>query len=311
MLKIPTLTPSRRNNPSQLFVPSRRDNLSRLSALHAFSPPRTDNPLRLSGAVPSLLLVLLCLLLSACTGGLGTQPSSTINISGTSGTTTGGNSQPSFPTAAPTLETPKFSNGEQIAPTVKVLASVPPTLIIQFPLVPAASIKTKFPDASGLVTVFQNPQANDFDVVTVDVQKMPPHVKFTIFFTESAFKPFGHGEYVGDMTTREDGTGEAVMHLITFVAFAADARQSNVTSADQSGDASGIQLEHVGMWFDEIGSARFVLHDPTIAGTPFDGGNGPLHAGPQALTDGQNLPVIYPLNAIESSQMTPIFRGHL
>ncbi len=37
-------------------------------------------------------------------------------------------------------------------------------------------------------------------------------------------------------------------HLITFVAFAADARQSDVTSADQSGDASGIQLEHVGMW---------------------------------------------------------------
>lgn len=198
--------------------------------------------------MPLLLLVLLSLLMSACSGAIGTP------LSSNNGATTATSSNAlSFPTTAPPLQTPKFSKGEQIAPTVKVLASVAPTLIIQFPLVPAASIKAKFPDASGLVTVFQNPQANDFDVVTVDVQKMPPHVKFTIFFTEQAFKPFGHGEYVGDMTTREDGTGESVMHLITFVAFAADARQSDITSADQSGDASGIQLEHVGMWFDEIG----------------------------------------------------------
>src|SRR5579862_574485 len=211
-----------------------------------------------------LLMALLTLLLSACTGGLG-APTGNSGFGTSSNNTTGSSSQTSFPTSAPALQVPKFSSGEQIAPSVKVLASVPPTLIVQFPLVPAASIKTKFPDASGLVTVFQNPQANDFDVVTVDVQKMPPHVKFTVFFTESAFKPFGHGEYVGDMTTREDGTGESVMHLITFVAFAADNRKADVTSADQSGDASGIQLEHVGMWFDEIGSARFVLKDPTIA----------------------------------------------
>ena len=64
------------------------------------------------------------------------------------------------------------------------------------------------------------------------------------------------------------------------------------TSADQSGDASGIQLEHVGMWFDGVSSARTVLGDSTIAGTPFDGGFGTLHAGPQALTDGQTLAVI-------------------
>src|SRR5262249_46377551 len=133
---------------------------------------------------------------------------------------TGGSTQPTFPSTPPQLQTPKFSAGEQIAPSVKVLASVPPTLIVQFPLVAAPSLKPKYPNAKGLVTVFQNPQANDFDVVTVDVQNMPPHVKFTIFFTESAFKPFGHGEYVGDMQTEEDGSGEAVMHLIAFVAFA-------------------------------------------------------------------------------------------
>jgi hypothetical protein len=188
------------------------------------------------------------------------------------------------------LRVPAFGSQGQEAPTVKVLSSMDPTLIVQFPLFPA-SVKQLFPHATALVTVFQNPVANDFDTVTVEVQNMPPHVKFTVFFTELSAKPFGHGEYVGDVTTRSDGTGEAIFHLITFVAFAADNRNPG-TSADQSGDASGIQLEHVGMWFDGVINARQVLHNPNLAGTPFDGGHGVLHAGPQAMTDGQTLPVI-------------------
>jgi len=189
------------------------------------------------------------------------------------------------------LRVPTFGSAGQEAPTVKVLPSVAPTVIIQFPLVPV-SIKTLFPKATGLVTVIQgNPSTNDFDTVTVDVQNMPPNVKFTVFFTEIAVKPFGHAEYVGDLITRGDGSGESVFHLITFVAFAADNRNPGI-STDQSGDASGIQLEHVGMWFDGVNAARQVLNNPTIPGTPFDGGHGVLHAGPQAMTDGQTLPVI-------------------
>src|SRR6266851_4979571 len=226
-------------------------------------------------------IVLLSLLAGACAPPGGPAASST---PATNGTTSSGGPGPSFPTTPPQLRTPTF------APTVQVLASVDPTLIIQFPLVPSG-IKALFPNAKGLVTVFQNPKANDFDTLTVDVQNMPPNVKFTVFLTEISSKPFGHAEYVGDVITRGDGTGESVFHLITFVAFAADNRNPG-TSADQSGDASGIQLEHVGMWFDGVGNARRVLNDPTIPGTPFDGGGGALHAGPQAMTDGQTLPVI-------------------
>src|SRR5258708_29168022 len=40
----------------------------------------------------------------------------------------------------------------RLAPTVKVLSSLPPTTIIQFPLVPSG-IKTAFPNATGLVTI--------------------------------------------------------------------------------------------------------------------------------------------------------------
>jgi hypothetical protein len=227
-----------------------------------------------------VVIVLLGLLLAAC-------DSSSPQNTQTKQTTSGGSS---FPTNAPPLRTPAFGTPGQVAPTVKVLASVDPTLIVQFPLTPA-SIKSLFPKASALVTVFQNPVANDFDTVTVDVQDMPPNVKFTVFFTELSAKPFGHAEYVGDVITRGDGSGESVFHLITFVAFAADNRNPG-TSADQSGNASGIQLEHVGMWFDGIINARQVLHNSTQPGTPFDGGGGPLHAGPQAMTDGQTLPVI-------------------
>ncbi len=231
-------------------------------------------------------LVLLALLLSACSA-----PFSSSTPAPTS-TTTQSNGTLTFPTTPLALRTPAFGSSGQEAPTVKVLASADPSLIVQFPLVPA-SIKKLFPDASGLVTIVQgNPQTNDFDTMIVGVQKMPPNVKFTVFLTELSAKPFGHAEYVGDVITHGDGSGESIFHLITFVAFAADARDSKVTTADQSGDASGIQLEHVGMWFDGVSFARKVLNNPDIPGTPFDGGGGALHAGPQAMTDGQTLPVI-------------------
>ena len=189
----------------------------------------------------------------------------------------------------PALRTPAFGNGQE-APTVRVLPSVAPTVIVQFPLQPA-TIKPLFPGATGLVTVLANPSHPEGDTLIVDVQKMPPDVKFTVFLTELSAKPFGHAEYVGDLVTRGDGSGESAFHTIVLTAFAADNRSPG-DSQDQLGQASGVQLEHLGMWFDTLDVARRVERDPTIAGTPFDGGGGALHAGPQAMTDGQTLPVI-------------------
>ncbi len=229
----------------------------------------------------SVALVLVALLVAACDTGTTTTPGGTT-------TTTGGGV--SFPTTPLTLRTPSF--GSQEASTVQVLSSADPTQIIQFPLFPV-SIKALFPKATALVTVIEgNPAISVFDTVIVDVQNMPPNQKFTVFLVELANKPFGHGEYVGDVITRGDGSAESIFHLITFVAFAADNRTPIATSADQSGAASGIQLEHVGMWFDGVIAARQVLNNPNIPGTPFDGGGGVLHAGPQAMADGQTNPVI-------------------
>src|SRR3989440_11393457 len=178
----------------------------------------------------------------------------------------------------------------QLASTVQVLSSQPPSVIIQFPLFPSG-VKQAFPQATGVVTIIQgNPAVSLFDSVTVDVSHMPPDTTFTIFFIELANKPFGHVEYVADLHTRDDGSGEASFQAITLVAFAEDVR-TPVTSQDQSGEASGTQLEHLGMWFSSLQDAQKALNDNTLKGTIFDGGNPPLHAGPQAMTDGQTAPV--------------------
>src|SRR5215472_2074329 len=178
----------------------------------------------------------------------------------------------------------------QLASTVQVLTPQPPSVIIQFPLFPSG-VKKAFPKATGVVTIVQgNPEVSLFDSVTVDVSAMPPDTTFTIFFIELANKPFGHVEYVADLHTRDDGSGEISFQCITLVAFAADARNPGV-SQDQSGQASGVQLEHMGMWFSSLQDAQKILNDNTLKGTPFDGGSPPLHAGPQAMTDGQTAPV--------------------
>ena len=181
--------------------------------------------------------------------------------------------------------------GERLAPTVHVLDSLGKTRILQFPLVPSG-IKAAFPKATGLVTIVEGDRDNSTaDTVTVDVQNMPPDTTFTIFFIELANKPFGHVEYVADLTTRGDGSGESIFQLITFVAFAMDARNPGTSQDDHEGVTSGINLEHMGMWFSSLTDAQKVLNDDTLKGTIFDGGNPPLHAGPQAMTDGQTAPV--------------------
>ncbi len=89
-------------------------------------------------------VMLLTLLLSACSG-----PFSSGSPTPTSTTTTSGGGS-GFPTTALTLRTPPFGTAGQVAPTVKVLASADPTLIVQFPLFPASSSLSCPPNLSGM-----------------------------------------------------------------------------------------------------------------------------------------------------------------
>ena len=179
----------------------------------------------------------------------------------------------------------------RLAPTVHVLNSLAPTTIVQFPLVPSG-IKAAFPQATGLVTIIRGNRDNAIaDTVIVDVQNMPPNITFTIFYIQFAGKPFGSVEYAADLTTRGDGSGETLFQNIAFVAFAMDARNPGTSIDGQEGQTSGINLEHMGMWFSSLQDAQRVLNNDSLQGTIFDGGNPPLHAGPQAMTDGQTAPV--------------------
>ncbi len=178
-----------------------------------------------------------------------------------------------------------------LAQTVHVLNSLAPTTIVQFPLFPSG-IKAAFPNASGLVTIVRGNRDNAIaDTVTVNVQHMPPNITFTIFYIELANKPFGNVEYVADLTTRGDGSGETILQNIAFVAFAMDARNPGTSLDPLEGLTSGTNLNHLGMWFSSLQDAQKVLNDDTLQGTIFDGGSPPLHAGPQAMTDGQTAPV--------------------
>lgn len=179
----------------------------------------------------------------------------------------------------------------RMASTVHVLDSLGGTTIVQFPLAPSG-IKAVFPQATGLVTIIRGDRNNAVaDTVIVDVQNMPPNITFTIFYIQFAGKPFGNVEYVADLTTRGDGSGETMFQNIAFVAFAMDASNPGSSIDGQEGITSGTNLEHMGMWFSSLQDAQKALNDDTLTGTLFDGGNPPLHAGPQAMTDGQTAPV--------------------
>ena len=179
----------------------------------------------------------------------------------------------------------------KLSRSANVLDSLGQTTIVQFPLVPSG-VKKAFPNASGLVTIVRGDRNNSFsDTVTVDVQNMPPNITFTIFFIELANKPFGNVQYVADLTTRGDGSGETIFQCEAFVAFAMDARNPGTSPDGTEGLTSGTNLEHLGMWFNSLQDAQKVLNNPALTGTIFDAGNSPLHAGPQAMTDGQTLPV--------------------
>lgn len=158
--------------------------------------------------------------------------------------------------------------------------------IFQFKLIPSG-LAGAFPQATGIVTVNGGNSAIALtDNVTVDVANMPPNVTFTIFFIELRAKPFGHAEYVADLTTLADGTGEVTFNCIAFQAMALDGRFPGVNTPDGGTNiASGIQLNHLGMWFSDLKVAQQVLHNNALTGTPFDGGAPPLHAGPQAMVD--------------------------
>lgn len=156
---------------------------------------------------------------------------------------------------------------------------------IQFTLVPSG-IKDLFPNATATVSITPGDLADDVQVVA---QNMPPDTVFTCYFLQSPTRPFGAAQYCMDLKTDAYGYGTTFFHGITTGAYAMIAETPG-ESQNEDGPASGIQLEHFGMWFSSLEDAKKVLNNPNLTGTPFDAGTPPLHAGPQAMNDGSPDP---------------------
>jgi hypothetical protein len=156
---------------------------------------------------------------------------------------------------------------------------------IQFDLVPSG-IAALFPTATATVYITPGDLADDVQVIA---QNLPPNITFTCYFIQSPTRPFGFVQYCMDLKTDAYGYGVTSFHGITQQAYAMVAESAGV-SDDQSGSASGTQLEHFGMWFSSLDDAKTVLNNPALTGTPFDGGAPPAHAGPQAMNDGSPDP---------------------
>jgi hypothetical protein len=97
-----------------------------------------------------------------------------------------------------------------------------------------------------------------------------PNRDYTVFLLELAGSPFGAAEYIGDLSTNDEGNGHAEFHLIVQEAFSSTLVNANRVRVD---------LNRVGMWFADPKDDDFCL-GPNSPLTPFDADN---EAGVQAF----------------------------
>ena len=120
-----------------------------------------------------------------------------------------------------------------------------------------------------------------FDFFNVEASGLPPNTAFTVFLLEQAGAPFGAAEYIGDITSIDDGQAQYTFHLIVQEAF---------SSTLVDGQRVRVDLNQVGMWFADPAADDFCLgaNGPV---TPFDGDN---EAGVQAFNSANTTPLPAP-----------------
>ncbi len=120
-----------------------------------------------------------------------------------------------------------------------------------------------------------------FDVFDINARHIAPNREYTVFLLEQAGAPFGAAEYIGDLSTNDEGNGHAEFHLIVEEAFA---------STLVNGNRVRVDLNRVGMWFADPKDDDFCL-GPDSPVTPFDGDD---EAGVQAFNSANADPLPAP-----------------
>jgi hypothetical protein len=120
-----------------------------------------------------------------------------------------------------------------------------------------------------------------FDTFDITARHIAPNRDYTVFLLEQAGSPFGAAEYIGDLSTNDEGNGHAEFHLIVQEAF---------SSTLVNGNRVRVDLNRVGMWFADPKDDDFCL-GPNSPVTPFDGDN---EAGVQAFNSANADPLPAP-----------------
>ena len=145
----------------------------------------------------------------------------------------------------------------------------------------SAQLAQCMPNADVDVNVSLTTDKLGFDVFDITARHIAPNRDYTVFLLEQAGAPFGAAEYIGDLSTNDDGYGQAEFHLIVQEAF---------SSTLVNGSRVRVDLNRVGMWFADPKDDDFCL-GPNSPVTPFDGDN---EAGVQAFNSANADPLPAP-----------------
>jgi len=145
----------------------------------------------------------------------------------------------------------------------------------------SAPLAACMPDAKVKIEVSLETDRIGFDSFEVHAWGLPPNTDFTVFLIEQAGSPFGAAEYIGDVSSDDNGRAANEFHLIVQEAFAS-------TLVD--GTRVRVDLNQVGMWFADPAADDFCL-GPNSPVTPFDGDN---EAGVQAFNSANTTPLPAP-----------------
>jgi hypothetical protein len=137
------------------------------------------------------------------------------------------------------------------------------------------------PNADVRVDVRLTTDQKGFDTFDITANHIAPNRDYTVFLLEQAATPFGAAEYIGDLSTNDDGNGQAEFNLIVQEAF---------SSTLVNGQRVRVDLNRVGMWFADPKDDDFCL-GPNSPITPFDGDN---EAGVQAFNSANSDPLPAP-----------------
>jgi hypothetical protein len=167
------------------------------------------------------------------------------------------------------------------------IAKPPPALandadVVKLELTPSsAQLAECMPDAKLDVRVKLATDKAGFDRFQIRAHDLPPNREFSVFLLEQAGAPFGAAEYIGDLSTDENGNGVNTFNLIVQEAFSSTIVDGRRMRAD---------LNQVGVWFADPADDDFCLGANSPV-TPFDGDG---EAGVQAFNSANADPLPAP-----------------